>query len=481
MTRRLTTVGVWLIVACCARAAVADDGFRLLHGNHEALQARVDLIQQATTEIDTSYYQIDDDQVGALFLLALRDAALRGVRVRLVIDASHNNIPAPVERHLVASGVTIKEFHPSGEGEHGWLNRRMHDKVLVVDRAHLVVGSRNISNAHFGLAPLNYVDRDAYLRGEVVEQARRYFHCLWTSDEVRYTDFESGCLQRLQQRFAPNTDATLPKKATAANPSARGCRSAECCAALPSSPVCFSSGGPMAFVCDPEAWLASGLGLVVCGQPIEWDAPRDWSREACPVGPVCLVYDPRGVKGHPLGISQQLLGLIDGARSSIVIETPYFVMSTAFKRALAAATGRGVQVTVLTNSLASTDHQLVTATFNNQKHWLLSHGVQIWELAGPDHLHAKTAVFDRSIAYVGSYNFDPRSEYLNTETGAVIHDPAAAELVLASVGEHLSRAYQMDAHGRAIATGTRQPGASPRQVLRMWSTRIVAPLLRWTL
>lgn len=480
MTRRLKMVGVWMIAACCARAAVAEDWFRLLHGNHEALQARVDLIQQATAEVDTSYYQIDDDQVGALYLLALRDAALRGVRVRLVIDAAHNNIPVAVERHLVASGVTIKEFHPSGHGERGWLDRRMHDKVLVVDRAHLVVGSRNISNAHFGLAPLNYVDRDAYLRGGVVEQARRYFHCLWTSDEVRYTDFETGCLQRLQQRLAPDTDATLPKKSSAAA-SARACRSANCCTCLPSPPVCYSSGGPMASVCDPEAWLASGLGLVVCGQPIEWDTPRDWSREACPVGPVCLVYDPRGLKGHPLGISRQLLGLIDRARSSIVIETPYFVMSAAFKRALAAATGRGVRVTVLTNSLASTDHQLVTATFNNQKHWLLAHGVQIWELAGPDHLHAKTAVFDNSIAYVGSYNFDPRSEYLNTETGAVIHDPAAAESVLASIGEHLSRSYQMDAHGRALATGTRQPGATPRQVLRMWSTRLVTPLLRWSL
>lgn len=480
MTRRRTTVGVWMIVACCARAAVADGCFLLLHGNHEALQARVDLIQQATTEIDTSYYQIDDDQVGALYLLALRDAALRGVRVRLVIDAAHNNIPVSVERHLVASGVTIKEFHPSGQGELGWLDRRMHDKVLVVDRAHLIVGSRNIGNAHFGLAPLNYVDRDAYLRGEVAEQARRYFHCLWTSDEVRYTDFETGCLQRLQQRLAPDTDATLPKK-SAARATARGCRSANHCTCLPSSPVCFSSGGPMASVCDPEAWLASGLGLVVCGQPIEWGAPRDWSREACPVGPVCLVYDPRGLKGHPLGISRQLLRLIDRARSSIIIETPYFVMSAAFKHALAAATGRGVRVTVLTNSLASTDHQLVTATFNNQKHWLLAHGVQIWELAGPDHLHAKTAVFDDSIAYVGSYNFDPRSEYLNTETGAVIHDPAVAELVRASVGEHLSRSYQMDSRGRALATGTRQPGATPRQVLRMWSTRLVAPLLRWSL
>ena len=480
MKRRLTTVGVWVIVACCARAAVADEWFRLLHGNHEALQARVDLIQQATSEIDTSYYQIDDDQVGSLFLLAIRDAALRGVRVRLVVDAAHNNIPAPIERHLVASGVAIKEFHPSRAGELGWLDRRMHDKVLIVDRAHLIVGSRNISNAHFGLAPLNYVDRDAYLRGEVVEQARRYFHCLWTSDEVRYTDFETGCLQRLQQRLAPDTDATLPKKSTATSTPRNGCRPA-CCARLPSSPVCFSTGGPMACVCDPEAWLTSGLGLVVCGQPIEWGAPRDWSREACQVGPVCLVYDPRGLKGHPLGISQQLLGLIDRASSTIIIETPYFVMSAAFKHALAAATGRGVHVTVLTNSLASTDHQLVTATFNNQKHWLLAHGVEIWELAGPDHLHAKTAVFDHSIAFVGSYNFDPRSEYLNTETGAVIHDPAAAELVLESVGEHLSRSYRMDSHGRAIATGSRQPGASPRQVLRMWSTRIVAPLLRWSL
>lgn len=439
--------------------AARADSFRLLHSNYEALQARVDLIQQARHQIDASYYWIDDDQVGALFLSLLRDAALRGVRVRLLVDAAHNDIPPPVERCLVASGVQIREYHPHHRGHPLWLNRRMHDKTLIVDATHLIVGSRNIRNSHFGLAKINYVDRDAYLQGQLALEAKRYFDCAWRSDQVFPTEYETSLMQRLRQRRPDPADASQ-------EPSQ-------------SSPCC--GGQPMPSACCPNLWLAAGQGLSICGQPIDLNQPRDWLAEATEADCAWFVYDPCGVKGQPRGISEQMLRLIDRARASIVLETPYFVMSAAFKRALAAAADRGVRVTILTNSLASTDHMLVAATFTNQKHWLLAHGVQIYELAGPNHLHAKTAVIDCQIAYVGSYNFDPRSEYLNTETGAIIDDPAVAALVASSVGEHLRRSYRMGADGREFATGQRQPGAAPGRILKMEALRVLAPLFRRSL
>ncbi|HEX5444572.1 MAG TPA: phosphatidylserine/phosphatidylglycerophosphate/cardiolipin synthase family protein [Pirellulales bacterium] len=443
-----------------ATAPVRADSFRLLHSNYEALQARADLIQQARHQIDASYYWIDDDQVGALFLSLLREAALRGVRVRLLVDAAHNDIPPQVQRCLVASGVQIREYHPHHRGHPLWLNRRMHDKTLITDATHLIVGSRNIRNCHFGLARINYVDRDAYLQGQTALEAQRYFDCAWHSDQVSPTEFETSLAQRLRQRRPDAADASQEQTF-----SRRG----------------DGRTGPMPSPCCCELWLAAGQGLSVCGQPIELDRPRDWSADAAETGCAWFVYDPRGLKGQPRGISEQMLRLIDRARGSIALETPYFVMSAAFKRALAAAVGRGVRVTVLTNSLASTDHMLVAATFTNQKHWLLSHGVQIFELAGPDHLHAKTAVIDCQIAFVGSYNFDPRSEYLNTETGVIVDDPGVAALVGESVGDHLRRAYRIGPDGREPATGQRQPGATPGQVLKMEALRILAPLLRRSL
>lgn len=452
----------WLIglLLIAATATARADQFRLLHSNYEALQARVDLIQQAQRQIDASYYWIDDDQVGALFLSLLRDAALRGVQVRLLVDAAHNDIPPPIERCLAASGVQIREYHPHRRGHPLWLNRRMHDKTLIVDAAQLIVGSRNIRNCHFGLAKVNYVDRDAYLQGATAQQAQRYFDCAWCSEQVFPTEYETSLGQRLRQRRPDDADASQQR--------------------TPDSPaVCGLAAMPSPCCC--ELWLAAGQGLAICGQPIELSLPHDWLADACQTGCAWFVYDPCGVKGQPGGISKQMLRLIDRARGSIVLETPYFVMSTAFKRALAAAAGRGVRISILTNSLASTDQMLVAATFTNQKHWLQSHGVQIFELAGPNHLHAKTAVIDYQIAYVGSYNFDPRSEYLNTETGVIVDDPAVAALVSDSIGDHLRRAYRFGPDGRELATGQRQPGATPGRVLKMEVLRILAPLLRRSL
>lgn len=423
-----------------------ENRFRLLHAEHEAAQARADLIRSACTSIETSYYWIGDDRVGAWYLSLLKQAATGGVCVRLVVDAAHNDIPPDVQRHLMACGVQIKEFHPHHSGHPGWCNRRMHDKTLIVDDRQLLVGSRNIRDSHFGLARLNYVDRDAYVCGDAAVQARRYFDCLWNCDQVRWTDYRDTCSQERRQRKAA--------------------RSGE---------VAGSCGN----IC-PEAWLAQGCGLTVCGQPIECQ-PQDWCSAACPACAVCFVYDPCGIKGQPCGISEQLLNLLASARASIVLESPYFIMSHNERRVLAEAASHGVHVTLLTNSLASTDQKTVAAEFHNQKHWLMSHGVELWELAGPDHLHAKTAVVDGRAAFVGSFNFDPRSESLNTETGVVMHDVGVAEWVLSSIGEHLQRSYPFGSDGRSLVDGSRHPGASLGRILGMQPLRLLAPLLRKSL
>src|SRR5690606_32365544 len=72
---------------------------------------------------------------------------------------------------------------------------------------------------------------------------------------------------------------------------------------------------------------------------------------------------------------------------------------------------------------------------------LLAGGVRLFELgrlaasggptSGPwgssgSSLHAKTFAVDRARLFVGSFNFDPRSNYLNTELGFVIESPELA-------------------------------------------------------
>jgi phosphatidylserine/phosphatidylglycerophosphate/cardiolipin synthase-like enzyme len=451
--RRFVVI-LWLAASLVPAVAAASDAVALLPDDYAAAQARVDLIQQAARQIEASYYWIGNDAIGALYLSLLREASLRGVSVRLIVDAEHNDIPTAVQFLLMRAGVQIKEFHPVSPAHPNWVNLRMHDKVLIVDREQMIVGSRNLRDSHFGRAKLNYVDRDAYVAGEVVGQAGRYFDCLWSSPEVRDTSANDKLWQRLKQKDKLSLDRVgLPR----------------------------SSGRGLSPDGKASLWLAAGRQVSVACRPIEFCTGNDWS--ACAVETCCdwFVFDPCGRKRQPGGSDDQLMALIRHAQSTIVLETPYFVMSTELQRALFDARARGVSVTVLTNSLASTDHTFVAAVMTNQRRRTLRNGIELWEYAGPDHLHAKSFVVDGATAFVGSFNFDPRSQFLNTETGIVVSDPQAAQWVWSSIGDHMQNAFRIGPDGRSVTHGVRNPGASLGKVLLMQPARLVAPFLRRSL
>jgi len=127
--------------------------------------------------------------------------------------------------------------------------------------------------------------------------------------------------------------------------------------------------------------------------------------------------------------------------------SPYFVPTEAGTQALRALADRGVQVRVLTNSLAATDVSPVYAGYAKyRKDLLRGGGVRLFELkpsAVPEEkdkddkqrgiggssdasLHAKTFAVDRSRIFIGSFNLDPRSARLNTEMGVVLESPLLA-------------------------------------------------------
>src|SRR4051794_14312672 len=72
------------LVRIARDSAPAPDltGFRLMPLGVYSLDARVELARKARYSLDVQYYLIANDRTGRLLLRNLRDAALRGVRVR---------------------------------------------------------------------------------------------------------------------------------------------------------------------------------------------------------------------------------------------------------------------------------------------------------------------------------------------------------------------------------------------------------------
>jgi putative cardiolipin synthase len=427
--KRAALLGLALLLSLLPSPARADR-VRLLTTDREAAEARVEMVLGAREEILAEYFIVGDDPFSLTSLSLLRDAARQGLKVRVIVDAQWNKIPEAIQAHLLAEGIEIREYHPFRLDRLHWISRRMHDKLLVVDGQAMLTGGRNIESPYFGLGRQlkrrNYIDCDVQLEGETAAKARTYFEELWASREVKKA----------------KARATPPEIAEAARELDRH-----------------------------AAWL---------GARIE-EAKSDPARrpaELAEVGPVRFLHDPVGRKGIEPGVGHGLLDLLEGARESVLIESPYLVPSRALQRGLRQALARGVRVRILTNSLATTDNLWPQAGYVGHKKPLVQSGVELWEYAGPECLHSKVAVIDGKTVVVGSFNLDPRSEHLNTELALVLEDgPVAAEM-LETLDDHLKQAVRIDERGYPEGADEPYPGIPRAKVWKLRMLRLLTPFIK---
>ena len=159
-------------------------------------------------------------------------------------------------------------------------------------------------------------------------------------------------------------------------------------------------------------------------------------------------------------IKQAYRKLIDHARNEIIICNAYFIPSADFVDAIRVAANRGVRIIILSNSPETNDLPAMSMVgrsyykdilaINKEDKTIESGGsIQIWEWYGQRYdqdrqtegtIHAKYAVIDRRYSLVGSYNLDPRSEKLNSET-AVVFESEPLSIKLAKIFYENDLAY----------------------------------------
>ena len=174
-------------------------GFRLMPTGQFALSARIELARRAQRSLDVQYYQIHDDQTGRYVLRALRDAALRGVRVRLLIDDLYTAGADPLLLGIDAyANVEVRLFNPFPAGRGNLLtrfaasaldfsrvHRRMHNKLFIADGVIAVAGGRNIADEYFMVgAGANFIDLDTLVAGALVPRLSHLFDEYWNSLRV---------------------------------------------------------------------------------------------------------------------------------------------------------------------------------------------------------------------------------------------------------------------------------------------------------
>jgi putative cardiolipin synthase len=473
-----TTLGR-VAAASLSPGAPALSGFRLLPEGETSFDARIALARRAQKSLDVQYYLIQDDDLGRQFLRELRDAARRGVRVRMLVDDLYAAGEDPLFAGLAAyPGVEVRLFNPlparAGSfrqrlvlslHEFGRINHRMHNKLFIADNSFAVSGGRNVAEEYFMRSPeANFIDLDVLSAGPVVRELSAVFDAYWNSEQAYPVGslVESRSLAEARERF----DAIV----ATARPS------------VEERPHDVLGQTPVAEQLDAgRAVFALATARVFADTP-----------------------DKAAAGDHPETgptVTDQTLALFAAATREVDIASPYFIpgeRGMAMIRAVG-ATEENERITLVTNSLGSTDEPLVYAGYARYRLDMLKAGVRIYEI-GPSlsrntqrlgnfgrsisRLHAKAAVIDHRLVFIGSMNLDGRSEHSNTEVGLVIDSPAVAEIAIRLFRESLaSGAYKL----RLSADGEHiewvQTDAEGRQIVHVqepdddWLTQLKMRLL----
>jgi len=402
-------------------------GFRLMPLGFYSLDARIQLARRARSTLDVQYYQIADDRTGRLMMRTLRDAALRGVRVRLLVDDLYTTGGDPMFRGLAAfPNVEVRLFNPfccaresiaskyaASLLDFTRLNHRMHNKLFVADGAVAIMGGRNIADEYFARsATANFVDMDVLVVGPVVGQLEGIFDVYWNSPQAYPAEAilgESAKRQDDRKSFDHLVD------------------DGEQMMSVHVPPFDILGYGPITDDLD-----AGRLGLI-WGKAVAFaDKP----------GKVMATSDEMA---RSMSVQMNIMDRVMASTRDVVISSPYFIPGPMGVREFGELKARNVKVTVLTNSFASNDEPLAHTGYARYRVELLQAGVDIYELsptrirhnerlqlpgASLGRLHAKTAVIDRTMVYIGSMNLDPRSEGTNTELGMVADCPELAQEVV---------------------------------------------------
>ena len=410
-------------------------GIASLHNGADAFAARMILADAAVSSIDAQYYIWHDDLTGALLLDALKRAADRGVRVRLLLDDNGTTgldaQLAQLDAHPMAEVRLYNPFNLrrlkllSYTFDFFRLNRRMHNKSFTVDNRVTILGGRNVGDEYFGTGEVAlYVDLDVMALGDIVPHVSADFDTYWNSEPVHPAGpivgaaGEADVISGLVGKFHGSDQMQTYESVLAAS--------------------------------DTVSNLTRGA------LPLEWTT--------------ALLVSDKPAKGQGLVRHKDLLVTHLGDAVGRVAQkfdgvSPYFVPGTEGVDNFAALERSGVQVRMLTNSLEATDVLPVHAGYAKSRKALLKSGVRLFELRrtgapqeqadriGPfgssgSSLHAKTFAVDGSRIFVGSFNFDPRSIKLNTEMGLLIDSEAMAGRLHSAFDEGLGGlAWEVEKRG----------------------------------
>lgn len=397
----------------------------------DAFLSRAYLARNAQKTLILQTYIYKNDIASRILMHEVWLAAQRGVIVKMLIDDngldsdlsdiialdSHPNIEVKIFNPYKNRSRILR--YPEMVFDFNRINHRMHNKLFIADDIALIIGGRNIADNYFDQNNnVNFVDTDVLFVGKVAKDARDSFYTYW--------DFH---------RSIPV--ALLPLK----------------------SPLKKFKASIEKLKANPE-WEHYEREITALSQKYERkDFKVHWGNANF------IADNPRKIEDSSLSspIANALGEILNHTHKNLYISAAYLVPSNEGMKRFAKLAQNNVDIHILTNSLASTDSLVVYAAWERYRSKLIKMGAKVYEYQyhgkgksklrdkmskSKASLHSKSIVFDDKIAWIGSFNLDPRSVNLNTESVVVFDNPEFAKVLKNDLVEDMQSAWRVYLEGR---------------------------------
>jgi phosphatidylserine/phosphatidylglycerophosphate/cardiolipin synthase-like enzyme len=416
---------------------MSKTGVYTLEGGSESFVARLWFCENAQQTLDIQYYSVAKDNCGFIFCDYLLKAADRGVKVRLLLDAlakqmsmkdiqtldSHENIEVRiynpgVKHHRNAWLRVRKTLHGIRR-----IDQRMHIKTFTVDGTITITGGRNIADRYFDYDPkYNFRDRDIVLFGKAASTVKSSFEDYW--NDTLSIHYEGLRIRKQHRKDYQKRYNRLHH-----------------------------------YVCDPKN-LSDQMIERILNYPLRVK-DLNKSEQLLWLDNVSYVSD-KPAKNNDRNerkggvCHDSLIEILKQTKTSLDLQSPYLITLDDGKKFFKAMVDRGVKLRVITNSLCSTDNENAFSGYQRDRKENLETGMQIYEfkpnaavrnkLMTAESIaslkrksvygfHPKTMIIDDEVSVIGSYNFDPRSADLNTESVVIIRSKEFSKLLFKHVNE----------------------------------------------
>lgn len=435
--------------------SINKNEMQIINSGIGALYARLDMIRRATSTLDLEYFIFNPDSTGRIVIKELIKASQRGVKVRILVDKSVAvfRLDEYYAKVLKDHNIELRYYNPASTFRISSVQFRNHRKLILRDGVEAITGGRNIADEYFDLSKtFNFLDRDIWVEGELTRAMKDTFELYWKSDIVETPKAPEVPVKRKSINpeddefndylYRRDLDAHLKKTRDAEEFIAENYEDdIKLEFALNYGKKTLASTNK--YVC-PEASFATDKEGASFVQRLK---SKDYNQN------------------YRL-LRKEIAEWMEKVEDEIILDSPYFLNDKNSHKIIKDLLSNNKKITILTNSLASTDAVYVSTVFNDTvKRYtpLSSFNAYVYkgtfsnesDLISEDvknaewGTHSKTILYSDDSFMVGTFNIDNRSNFYNTEMAVFCSgSPELAKDVLDNVKVRMKNSHHLNKFGK---------------------------------